>query len=165
MSDPTLLLLLDEVRSKTLRRLEGVTAEESHYAPAGTQNTILWHAGHAFVVVEWLSSQGLEREPNWPEGWRALFGKDSQPAETPRDAWPALDVVITRLNDQRDRLNLAIQSLNDFELERRIDPDNPLRTTRYMILHGLHDEACHSGEIWLLRKLWKAENAAPARSL
>ena len=26
---------------------------------------------------------------------------------------------------------------------------------RTRILHALHDEACHSGEIWLLRKLYR----------
>ena len=33
-----------------------------------------------------------------------------------------------------------------------IDPARN-RTVRYNILHGLHDEANHQGEMWLLHKL------------
>ena len=33
------------------------------------------------------------------------------------------------------------------------EPGNPARTVRYAILRGLHDEARHSGEISLLRKM------------
>ena len=28
------------------------------------------------------------------------------------------------------------------------------RTLRFSILHGLHDEAGHQGEIYLLKKMW-----------
>ena len=163
MPDTTLLMLLEEVRAKTLRRLEGVTASEAAWAPAGTQNTILWHAGHAFVIVEWLAAQGLDREPAWPPGWKAIFGKDSQPAQLPAETWPKLEDVVARLVEQRDRLRSAISVLSEAELNRKL-AGNPDRTARYAILHGLHDEACHSGEIWLLRKLWRAV-AGPDLSL
>jgi len=33
---------------------------------------------------------------------------------------------------------------------------HPDDTVRYAILHALHDEACHSGEMHLLRKLQAA---------
>ena len=42
-----ILILLDEVRTKTLKLLEGTPDECLLFAPAGTQNHILWHAGHA----------------------------------------------------------------------------------------------------------------------
>ena len=53
VADTSLLLLLDEVRGKTLRVLKAVPSESTRWAPPGLQNTILWHAGHALVVVEW----------------------------------------------------------------------------------------------------------------
>src|SRR5271157_1534891 len=52
MPDKCLLLLLDEVRAKTLRILKSVPAEHARWAPPGLHNTILWHAGHAYVLVE-----------------------------------------------------------------------------------------------------------------
>ncbi|GIW85994.1 MAG: hypothetical protein KatS3mg108_0318 [Isosphaeraceae bacterium] len=164
MPDATLLMLVEEVRGKTLRRLEGVTPAEAAWAPTGTQNTILWHAGHAFVIVEWLSSQGLGCEPAWPPGWRAIFGKDSQPAQVAAEQWPKLEEVVARLVEQRERLRSAISALSEAELDRAV-ADGSGRTPRYLILHGLHDEACHSGEIWLLRKMWRRIASAPDLTL
>jgi len=39
MPDTSLLLLLDEVRAKTLRILDAAPAESVHWAPPGLQNT------------------------------------------------------------------------------------------------------------------------------
>jgi hypothetical protein len=152
MSDKSLLLLLDEVRAKTLRRLEGVTDAQSQWTPPGLQNSILWHAGHAYVVVETLASRGLGIPPVYPEGWFVLFSWESRPGEVSTERWPQLSEVVTRLHEQKDRLRASIQSRSESDLDQP-SPGNPERTARLEILHGLHDEACHSGEIWLLRKL------------
>jgi hypothetical protein len=45
-----------------------------------------------------------------------------------------------------------IESLSDEQLARAL-PGRGNHTARYAIIHALHDEACHSGEIWLLRKM------------
>ena len=37
------------------------------------------------------------------------------------------------------------------------------RTVRQMIVHGLHDESSHKGEMWLLRKLIAKQRAADKR--
>ena len=56
MTDPTLLELVKEVRWKTLKLLEGVSeADLARYTPPSLANHILWHAGHALVVVEGLA--------------------------------------------------------------------------------------------------------------
>lgn len=62
MPDKCLLLLLDEVRAKTLRILKSVPAEHACWAPPGLQNTILWHAGHAYVLVEGLTMRHFQYE-------------------------------------------------------------------------------------------------------
>src|SRR5437868_3505521 len=43
MPDASLLLLLDEVRGKTLRILDAAPDGYALWAPAGLQNHILWH--------------------------------------------------------------------------------------------------------------------------
>jgi hypothetical protein len=78
MPDKCLLLLLDEVRAKTLRILNSVPAESARWAPPGFQNTTLWHAGHAYVLVEGLTMKSLERIPRYRMAgtrcsvWRAI---------------------------------------------------------------------------------------------
>lgn len=152
MPDPSLLVLLDEVRGKTLQLLQGVSEPTARWAPPGLHNSILWHAGHCYVVVEWLSMQALGRPPVAPDGWFALFSWESRPAETPPDRWPPLAEVADRLNEQHRRLRSCYGELTEEQLARAA-PGRRDRTVRATLLHALHDEACHSGEIWLLRKL------------
>lgn len=152
MADASLLLLLDEVRNKTLRLLDGVTEPQARFTPPGLANSILWHAGHALVVTDALCLPPRLRR--LPDGYAELFSWKSTPAETPADRWPPLAEVVEALKEQHPRLRAAIASLTDHDLDGPANEwQRPDRKPRYLILHGLHDEANHGGEIWLLRKL------------
>ncbi len=155
MADASLILVLDEVRRKTLALLDGVTDEQARWAPRGMQNTILWHAGHCYILLEWLTMQSLGRQPQAPEGWFEMFSWDSRPASIPPDRWPDLAEVVERLGAQLPRMR---DTLSDLTEEQLTQPaiGRTHRSVRYHILHALHDEACHSGEIWLLRKMQRA---------
>jgi hypothetical protein len=152
MSDPSLLLLLDEVRGKTLRLLQGVGEDETHWTPPELHNHILWHAGHSFVLVESLVMEAVGELPQIPEDWFDIFSWQSDPAQVASYRWPPLGQVIAELTEQRARLRQMIEGLSEEELSREL-PGRGNHTARYAIIHGLHDEACHSGEIWLLRKM------------
>ncbi len=154
-ADPTLLNLCDEVRQKTLRRLEDVTEEQARFVPDGLQNSILWHAGHAFVVTEWLTMGAISAETTCPDGWFEMFSWTSKPAEIPQDAWPTLSEVVEQLRLQHGRLHGAIKNIPAERLDQPAADDATV-SVRFRIMHGIHDEACHSGEIWLLRKMQEA---------
>lgn len=157
MSDASIIRLLDEVRWQTLRILDGVADDEARWTPPGLQNSILWHAGHSYVVLEWCTLGSLGREPHYPGGWYEIFsGKDLLPAEVPLDRWPKIAEVVVELKLQRDRLRELFGLLSEAELETPA-VNRPKQTVRYMILHGLYDEAAHGGEMWLLRKLQRAQ--------
>src|SRR5579859_5020597 len=104
MADQTLLTLLDEVRGKMLEVLQGVSAEQARWAPPGLQNTILWHAGHSYIVVEWLTMKSLGHPTEAPDGWFEMFSWESRPATVPKDRWPTLESVVTKLQLQHQRL-------------------------------------------------------------
>jgi hypothetical protein len=163
MPDETLLALLDEVRGRTLRFLQGVTAEQARWAPPGLQNSILWHAGHCYILAEHLTMGPLGLPPRVPEGWFDAFGWGSRPALVPEDRWPTLEDVADRLADQHRRLRRVIGGLTAGQLAGETAGD-PGRTVRWSIVHGLHDEACHGGEILLLRKLQGLTRPPRARS-
>ena len=154
MIDPTLLELVKEVRWKTLKLLEGLSEAQAKWAPAGLANHILWHAGHSLVVVEGLAVNSLTetklgQAPPFPRDWIDLFRGGSNPATV--TTWPPLAEVVTALKDQRTRL-LALLDTND-DLEKILGPAPRNRTLRGMIVHAMHDEAGHQGEIHLLKKL------------
>ena len=149
MADESLILLAKDVRGKTLRLLDGVSEDDARYTPAGLNNTILWHAGHALVVVEHLSvAPATGRAPVYPQGWFESFSWKSVPATVTQ--WPTLHEVVERLREQLTRLTSAIESLASEQLAAVRENGKSLR---YSILHGIHDEAGHQGEIHLLKKL------------
>lgn len=152
MADRTLLTLFDEVRGKTLALLDGVGEPESLWAPQGLHNSIRWHAGHCYVVVEWLCADALELKPTAPTGWFEMFGWESRPQNVPPERWPTLSTVIAQLTEQHRRLHMTLERLAEEQLATAL-PESRHQTVRRKIVHAIHDEACHSGEIWLLRKM------------
>lgn len=167
MSDASLLTMFDEVRGKTLRLLDGVTEQAARWTPAGTHNPILWHAGHALVIEEWIVQQVLQTAAtpavDLPEGWPALFNWASRPEETPPDAWPTLAAVVEQLRQQQVRLREQLAAMTEPELARTMDlpgAGGHGKVARRQIVHAIHDEANHQGELWLLRKLHAAQHPA-----
>ena len=152
MPDQSLMLLLDEVRGRTLRALDSVSPDMAHWAPPGLQNTILWHAGHSYFLLEWLTMKALGRTPDIPDGWYDTFSWDSRPGQVPSGRWPSLTDVVQRLQNQHERMSRIIGELSAEQLNQPAAGYRD-RTVRYAILHALHDEACHSGEMSLLRKM------------
>lgn len=152
MPDRTLLSLLDEIRGATLRIVSGVDESAATWRAPGLANHIVWHAGHIYVVVEWLSQGALGLEPVAPAGWFELFSWESRPAEIPPEHFPQLGVVVEHLQSQHERLTKLYAALGELDLK-HLAVDQPEMSVRQVIVHALQDEASHKGEIWLLRKL------------
>ena len=152
MADETLSMLAREVRGKTLRLLDTVDDNQARFTAPGLNNSILWHAGHALVVVESLGmGPATGRQPGYPADWFDKFSWKSAPSTV--TTWPALQEIRAALRTQLEHLLAVIQPLSNTDLDRVVDPSKN-RTLRYSILHGLHDEAGHQGEIHLLKKLY-----------
>jgi hypothetical protein len=151
MADQTLLMLAREVRGKTLRILDQVADDDARWVPDGLNNCITWHAGHAYTVVEHLSvAPATGQQPDMPRGWFDLFSWKSKPSTSTQ--FPPLAQVTSQLRTQLEKLIAAIEPLSASQLSHVVDPARN-RTLGFNILHGLHDEANHQGEMWLLKKL------------
>src|SRR2546423_15535144 len=139
MVDETLLTLAEEVRGKTLRLLDGVHDDAARFT-AGLSNSIVWHAGHALMLVEHLCIlPATGGSPQYPHGWFSLFGWQSRPAAVPADAWPKLSEGVERLRDQLGRLKGTIEVLTPGELARLADAARG-RPLRVLMLSGRDDE-------------------------
>ncbi len=153
-SAPVLQLLARDVRGKTLQLLQAARPDELLRTPPGTSNHVLWHAGHALWVEDALCVQILTGRSELPPGWAATFGMGSRPAQH-RGPWPEPREVRRGLEDQLLRLLALLSSVADDALDRL--PPFPhrgdTRTLGESIVHGLHDEANHQGEMYLLLKL------------
>ena len=101
------------------------------------------------VVVEHLSILPLTGgEASYPNGWFATFSWKSNPPGV--TTWPTMDEVRRELRLQFARLLTAIERAAPEQLDRTADNG---RSVRFSVIHGIHDEAKHQGEIWLLRKM------------
>jgi len=152
MADKTLLMMLDDVRARTLNELKDLNETHARWAPPGLQNSCLWHGGHAYIVTEFLTARALGIAPRMPEGWMKMFSWESNPAHVSPENWPPLAEVREALISQHERLRDLLGGLSTEQLDAP-EKGNPARSVRYAIMHGLHDEARHSGEISLLRKM------------
>jgi hypothetical protein len=154
MADQTLLMLIQDVRGKTLKLLDGVTDQQAMATAPGLNNSILWHAGHSLIVNEHLGvSPATGRLPTYPEEWFEKFSWKSQPATV--TAWPRLADVTEKLREQQKRLLTVVEELTEEQLALPAGEPSRGRSLRSSILHGMHDEANHQGEIWLIKKLAK----------
>src|SRR5688572_28967692 len=107
MPNETLKLLAREVRGKTFKILDGVSDEQARFVPPGLNNSIIWHAGHSYWVVEALSvAAATAQPPQYPAGWLELFSSKSRPNRDTR--FPPLAQVIEALRNQLERLVSAI---------------------------------------------------------
>jgi hypothetical protein len=150
MADQSLILAATEIRGKTLKLLDGLSDEQARFAAPGLTNTILWHAGHALMLMDHLGIQPLTGSPQttYPAGWFEKFGWKSDPRTV--TSWPTIEEMRAQLTQQLPRLVNLLESADEATLSK---PDAKGRPTRYLVLHGLHDEAIHSGEIYLLKKM------------
>lgn len=143
--------LAEQVRGVTLRMLKDVPVAWQRWAPAGTSNHILWHAGHMLWVQDILAIEPLTGRSELPAGWAETFGGDCRPVLETKD-WPSLAEVVARLSDQLPRL---VDCFAQADPQKLLDVSAPSRDWNLPrgIIHGLHDEARHQGEIFLLQKM------------
>jgi hypothetical protein len=135
--------LARQVREHTISLLRSTPPKWLLWAPAGTSNHILWHAGHALWLQDALGIQQITGGSELPAGWAESFGSDCRPVGETRD-WPDRDEVAALLLDQLIRLFAVFETHSD----RLAIPEVTAR-----VIHGLHDEARHQGEMYLLLKL------------
>lgn len=141
--------LARQVREQTIGQLLRTPPEGLLWAPAGTGNHILWHAGHALWVQDELGIQPITGKSELPEGWADAFGADCRPVRETTD-WPDPNRVVGLLQDQLGRLLAVFKDHSDRLADPRIASD---------VIHGLHDEARHQGEMHLLSKLRRAQQS------
>jgi hypothetical protein len=143
--------LAREVRQSTLDILSAARPDWLTWAPPGTTNHILWHAGHALWLSDLMCVEPLSGRSELPPGWAQAFGMDSQPASTTH--WPTRDEVKALLTRQLARMIELLAAATDDQLSSPVPSLKSRSTLAGWIIHGLHDEAKHSGEMYLLWKL------------
>ena len=147
--------VLRQIRKETIRVLE--MAEDNAavlFAPSGTSNHMIWHAGHAIWLQDLLCLRLLGHRSEIDDKWEQRYGMDCRPlSETSK--WPTKDEMLKLLSDQQQRMLDVIEASEPADLNRVADPSRGPLTVSSRIIHGCHDEAKHSGEMYLLLKLFR----------
>jgi hypothetical protein len=148
--------LARQVRGSTLDLLGAARESWLTWAPEGTSNHILWHAGHALWLQDTLCVRPLTGQSELPHGWSETFGSRCRPVRT-TTLWPARTEVRKLLAAQLDRMLALFRTESD-----RLDGIGPNTSMGWDltrgVIHGLHDEARHQGEMYLLLKLCRTRS-------
>ena len=154
--------LVRQVRRDTLRLFKLAPSERLTWAPPGTANHLLWHAGHALWLQDHFIVEPVTGESELSTGWRALFASGSNPAAPPR-RWPGREQMDHQLREQVPRLAAVLDTLHAGKLPPSMRHHDAQVQFLRNAIHGLHDEARHQGEMFLIIKLCRtaAANAAP----
>lgn len=154
----TLQELARQVRLGTLQILDAAPPAWLTYAPPGTSNHMLWHAGHVLWLQDALCIELLTGRSELPRGWANTFGMNCRPVELTRE-WPGRSELADLLRQQLDRMLELLSSTDEQQLASPANPARGPAAVAERIIHGLHDEAKHSGEMYLLWKLCQADSA------
>jgi hypothetical protein len=148
--------MVRQIRPLTVKWL--MKPEDRHlmWAPEGLCNHVLWHAGHILWVNDALCIQVLTGKSQLPAGWAETFGMNCRPV-TQTSRWPAREEMKQLLEAQAEQMLRLLGSTDEQTLTRVLDAGSGA-TVAGRIIHGLHDEAKHQGEIHLLIKQWRARN-------
>src|SRR5262245_52949188 len=93
--------LVRQVRGHTLRLLDAAHPEWLTWAPPGTSNHVLWHAGHAVWLQDALCIEPLTDTSELRPGWADMFGMQCRPVLQTK-VWPNRNVVRHALQQQLD---------------------------------------------------------------
>jgi hypothetical protein len=94
--------LARQVRNATRDVLAAAKESWLTWAPPGTSNHILWHAGHALWLQVALCILPLTGRSELPSGWREAFGSRCRPVNT-TSHWPVWNEVHRLLTEQLGR--------------------------------------------------------------
>jgi hypothetical protein len=147
--------LARQVRGGTLELLDAAPESWLLWAPPGTSNHVLWHAGHAVWLQDVLCIERLTGQSELPPGWAETFGQHCRPIADTKN-WPSRDEVASLLHEQLARVIGLIESADAGH--NAVDAPWPVSTWKDVsaIIHAWHDEARHQGEMYLLLKLRRA---------
>ncbi len=117
---------------------------------------MLWHAGHVVWLQDVLCVRSLAGRDELPVGWERKFGMNCEPVSQTVD-WPSRDKLRGLLGEQLSRIVQLLATTPSARLAETADPERGTATISDRIIHGFHDEAKHSGEMYLLLKLCRAQ--------
>ena len=155
MADQSLLELakmvcLAQTDADSRQRQRGCSAVEAGVA---AHLPSVWNAGH--VLVREGDPAGVAAAANRPPAWlydlvTTNSALEADPAKV--GDGPTAAQVQAKLIAQLDEFIAAISTLTDDRLSQPAGPDDD-KTLRGLIAYGMHHEAGHQGEMYLLKKL------------
>jgi len=151
--------ILEDARTTTLQRVEGVSVEELHWQYAEGWNTIGALLSHITAVEEYFRIEFIERRRlTAAEETQWMPGLEMGPHIPQLITGEPVEKYVERLAQSRTRMLQAIGSLTESAFKEKRDGYNPNTgcNLAWMLYHMAEDEVHHRGQISILRKLFKS---------
>ena len=151
------LAMMDDVRSRTLKYVEGLTAEQLSWYPNEKCESIATLLLHIAAVERSWIGEDILRNPMNEEEWKYAFpirlGIPQITAMSPQ-------YYFTVLEKTRRETKEALRELKEKDLAREIEPLNPGEgneskrfTIEWILYHLIEHEAHHKGQIALMKRI------------
>jgi uncharacterized damage-inducible protein DinB len=151
-----LLTMLEKVREKLLKKIEGLTMEELDYTPDETTvesiGTLLLHI--AGVEWGWIFGDIDGQEVEY-ERWKQAFALS---LDIPQINRMELNYYMDILKDTRESIMSRLGKMKDSDLDTIISSEDRLVTIEWILFHLIEHEAMHLGQISVLKRLSKNES-------
>ena len=148
----TLQDLARQVRRSTIQILEAARTESLTFAPPGTTNHMLWHAGHTLWLQDVLCVELLTGKRKLPLDWDETFGMNCRPIQQTKD-WPSRDQLLELLHSQLQKILGLLEHATEAQLATPADPRRGPATTPNQSFTAGTMKPNTPGEMYLLFKL------------
>ncbi len=146
-----LYAMLQKVREKLLKRIDGLTKKELDYTPdeksVETIGTLLLH----IAAVEWSwifeDMDGLEMDY---EKWKHAF---SLREDIPQIKGQGLQFYIEQLAEVREEVLKRLSDMTDSQLSHLVELNQAVVSIEWILFHIIEHEAMHIGQISMLKRM------------
>ena len=138
-------------RFHMMRELEGLTDEQMVYIPEGREDNILWNVGHLLCSISRLTYVFSGHPLPIPEGYLALFGKDTSARDWKES--PDVQTVVDRFVELAKQIEFDYQNdiFKVYKALQIVPEDNIASVEEAIAFHCFH-EGLHIGKILTLKE-------------
>jgi len=148
MNEAMIFNLMDIIRNRTIKWVEGVEQTIVDVQPANYNNTLHWNIGHVLTVHERLMFSFNGEPSALPSEYKDWFGNGTKPADWTTEP-PSVRILLQQLGEQTARIRQTFQGRLALQQQKTLQD---LGTIGEVLIYCLTHESMHQGYMNAMKK-------------